>query len=287
MSFVSDILGTAKDNVKGGIANAGSQLLAGDVGGAISTITDIPGNLLSNMGARGSASFGDGFRGIHAREDAVQDWCWYCILPRVDGRELPWYYVTGANTPQRKFNIESLQRNGHQVHYPQSYEPNGNLQLKFFVDTSSKAFYYVKAWQNLVMSDRNPAIPSNQGVWGYPAAFKKTVTVVVMSVNRKELLVFDYLGTFPTDPQLPELGAGSATGMELTVDFQIEDVRLTVKNGMGFIDNLKDQVKGLALDAISGGVSSIMSNFASVPSALQFKNGSNPIEALGDGESYV
>lgn len=287
MSFVSDILGNAKDNVKGGIANAGSQLLSGDVSGALATVTNIPGNLLANMGARGSASFGDGFAGINARKDAVQDWCWYCMLPRADGKDLPWYYVTGANTPHRKINVESLKRNGHMVHYADSYETTGSLQLKFFLDTSSKTHYYLKAWQGLIVGDANPALAVNQGLWGYPAAYKKTITIAVMSVSRKELLVFKYYGCFPTDPQALELSAGSATPLELTVDFQVEDVDVTVKNGLGFIENLKEQAKGLAMDAIGGGLSSLVSSFASVPTSLNFMNGSNPTSALGVGESYI
>lgn len=287
MSFVSDILGSAKDNIKGGIANAGSQLLTGDISGALSTVAGIPGSLLSNIGARGSAAFGDGFSGIHARKDAVQDWCWYCMLPRMDGKDLPWYYVTGANTPHRKINVESLKRNGHQVHYAESYEPSGNLQLKFFVDSSSKSHYYLKAWLGQIVGDANPALAVNQGLFGYPSKYKKTITIAVMSVARQELLVFKYYGCFPTDPQALELGSGSTTPLELTVEFQVEDVDLIVKNGLGFIENLKDQAKGLAMDAIGGGLSSLVSSFGSVPSSLNFVNGSNPSVALSAGESYV
>jgi hypothetical protein len=287
MSFVTDILGTAKDNIKGGVANAGARLLSGDVNGALSTLTDIPGNLLANAGARGSASFGDGFAGINARQDAVQDWCWYCIMPRIGGKDLPWYYVTGANTPFRKFHVETLKRNGREAHYPESYAMSSSLQLKFFVDSSSKSSQYLKAWQAEILGDANPALAANQGVWGYPAKYKKTITIAVLSVDRKELLVFKYFGCFVSDPQALDLGAGSSNPMELTVEFQIEDVDLTVKNGLGIIDNLKEQAKGLAMDFISGGVSSIVSNFSSVPSALQFKSGSNPAAALSAGESYI
>lgn len=261
MSFISDILGAAKDNFKGGVATAVNQLGTGDVSGALGSLQDIPGTLLNNLAARGSATFGDGFSGINAREDAVQDWNWYCILPRVGNATLPWYYVTGANTPFRKFNVESLKRNGHTVHYPESYETTGTLQLKFFVDTSSRSANYLKNWQRLVVNDANPSQSANQGLWGLPASFKKSITIAVMSVTRKDLLIFKYLGSFPSDPSQFELGAGSANPLELTVDFQIEDVDLTVRNGLGLLENIKDELKGRAISALEGGASSFLRSF--------------------------
>lgn len=269
MSFVSDILGTAKDNVKGIAAGAVGQLAEGNISGAISSIASIPGSLLDNMGARGSAAYGDGFRGIHARKDAVQDWNWYCILPTVDGKSLPWYYVTAANTPHRKFNVETLKRNGHSAHFVESYETTGSLQLSFFLDSSSKAHYYLKAWQRLIMKDDNPALAVNQGIWGLPAAYKKSITVAVMSVDRKDLLIFKYIGCFPSDPTALDLTAGSETPLELKVDFQVEDVELSVRNGLGFLENVKENAKGMALDFIGGGVKSVVSKFAAIPSSLK------------------
>lgn len=253
MTFVSDILGTAKDNISGGIAVATAQVLAGDGVGAINTLAGLPANLLSNVKARGSASFGDGFAGINARKDAVQDWCWYCILPDIDGVSLPWYYVTSANTPYRKIVTEAIKRNGHTVNLPDSYEMSGNLQLKLFVDSSSLSYAYAKKWMSKVLADDNPAIAVNQGIWGYPQAFKKSVTIAVMSVDRKDLLLFKYLGCFPSDPQALELGSGSETPLELTLDLPVDDVDLTVMNSLGFIQNLKDQAKGMAMDALDGG----------------------------------
>ncbi len=274
MSFVSSILGSAKDDLKGGLTGAVNQLGRGDLSGALSSLSDIPGNIINNLGARNGVAFGDGFKGIHARKDAVQDWCWYCILPKVGGKQLPWYYVTSANTPHRKINTESLKRNGHTVHYPESYEMSGSLSLKFYLDGTSKAHEYLKAWQREIVGDKNPAQAANQGVWGLPSKFKKPITIAVMSVDRKELLVFKYLGCFPTDPQAMELGAGSANPLELQVEFQVEDLDLTVKNSLGFLENLKNTAKGFALDAIGGGLTSLIGSFTSVPTGMDAVNNS-------------
>ena len=267
MSFVSSILGGAKDEIKNGLSNAASSLGQLDVAGAVSSLTDIPGNLLASI-SRGGVALGDGFKGIRSRQDAVQDWCWYCVLPDVGGKSLPWYYVTTANTPHRKFNVESLKRNGHEIHLVESYGMGGNIQLKFFLDASSKSHAYLKAWCNEILWDHDPSLAYNQGVWGYPSAYKKTITIVVMSVDKKDLLVFKYFGCFPTDPQALELTPGTPTPLELTVEFQVEDVELTVKNGMGFLENLKETVKGFALGALTGGISSVISSFKATPSGL-------------------
>jgi hypothetical protein len=268
MSFVNNILGSAKDDFKGGIANAVNDLGRGDISGAVSTLADIPGNLMSNIGARGGASFGDGFAGLQNIRDVVQDWCWYCVLPEVGGVQIPWYYVSGANTPMRKFTAETLKRNGHNSHLVESYEMSGPLSLKFVLDGSSKSMMFLKAWQGQILWDYDPSQAINQGVWGMPSGYKKTITIVVMSVARKELLTFRYFNCFPTDPQALELGAGSESALELTVEFQVEDVEITIRNDLGFLENLKDSVKGLALGALTGGASALVNTFKSIPTGL-------------------
>lgn len=268
MSFVSDILGAAKDNAKGGVSDALTNLSQGNVSGALGALSDIPGNLLSNFEARGGASFGDGFSGIHKLRDVVQDWCWYCVLPSIDGTTLPWYYVSSANTPFRKFNTETLQRNGKAVHYVDSYEMSSTLSLKFVLDGSSKAPSYLRTWQKNILWDKDQAQSSNQGIWGLPSGYKKTITIVVMSVARKELLTFKYYGCMPSDVSQLELGAGSPTPLELAVEFQIEDVELTIKNDLGFLESIKDSVKGMAMNALTGGISNVLSSFKSVPSGI-------------------
>ena len=267
MSFISDILGSAKTDIIGGVTGAINQLGRGDLGAAVDSITSIVPNVANNLAPRDGTAFGDGLAGLMAREDAVQDWNWYCILPSIGGKQLAWYYVVSANTPHRKFNAETLRRNGHSVHLAESYEMSGNLSLKFFLDTSSKTHDYLKAWARAILSDADPTQARNQGIWGLPAEYKRAITIVVMSPDRKDLLTFKYLNCWPSDPQALELGAGSEAGLELTVDFQVEDVDLKVSNALGVIDNLKNTARGMAFSALSGGVNSIVQAFKSAPSA--------------------
>lgn len=263
MSFISQILGSAKDDIVNGALGAINQIGRGDLDEAVNSITRIVPNIAENVGSRDGVAFGNGFAGIHSRQDAVQDWNWYCVLPNVGGKQLPWYYVVSANTPQRKFNVETLARNGHKVHLPESYELSGNLSLKLFVDTSSRAADYAKAWSSAVLGYNDPAVPANQGVWGMPVDFKKTVSVVLMSPDRKDLITFKYLKCWPSDPSAFELGSGSGNPMELQLDLQVEDVEVTIRNAQGLLDNLGSTARGVAYSAISGGVSDLINGFRS------------------------
>jgi hypothetical protein len=53
------------------------------VEGAISTVLRAPDTFVDRMGAQGRAQPGDYARGMMAREDAVQNWCWYALLPDI------------------------------------------------------------------------------------------------------------------------------------------------------------------------------------------------------------
>lgn len=258
MSFISDILGSAKDDFVSGVFGAVNRGSLGDITGAVDSLASIAGNAVNNLGPRSGVDFGDGFAGINAREDAVQDWCWYAIMPTLAGKTCPWYYVTSANTPQRKLNVDTVKRNGHEAHFAESYTMTGTLSLKFFVDQSSKAPQYLKAWQSLILGSADPTQAANQGVWGLPGDYKKQITIVVTSVARKQLLTFKYLNCWPSDLMALELGAGSSTPLEQAVEFQVEDVDLSIQNANGVLDNIGDTLTGMAYSQLSGGLTSVV-----------------------------
>ena len=278
MSFISKILGAAKDDITSGLWGAVNHASRGELGEAIDSIVNIPGNVANNAGAHSGTSFGDGFAGINAREDAVQDWCWYAILPSFAGKNCPWYYVTAANTPFRKINPETVKRNGHEVTSADYYSMSGNLNLKFFLDSSSKAADYLRAWQAQILMNKDPTQANNQGVWGLPVNYKKSITIVVTSVDRKELLIFKYLNCWPTDLTSLDLGSGSANPMELSVDFSVEDVDLSIKNANGILDNLSDTAAGMAYSAVSGGLSSLVNTIRGGFSP--FDSNANPVSDM-------
>ena len=143
MSSLSDILGDGKSALQVGgnsITAAAQAAASGDIMGAIGILQNTPGDMINSIGSGGGTDYGDTGRAINARGDAVQNWCWYCIMPSLtDGNAislfsmkpsvaLPWYYVQKMNLPLRSFQVESISRNGYQAHYPESYSVN-DLQL--------------------------------------------------------------------------------------------------------------------------------------------------------------
>jgi T4-like virus tail tube protein gp19 len=277
MPSIADYLGAAGSALKGTGATLVNQLAQGNIEGAISGALQAPGQLLGSLGSFGGTSLGDDFAGINARGDAVQSWCWYAVMPDINNNSalsvgvvaginvgapvvsLPWYYVQTANLPMRQFSLDTIKRNGHSVHYAQSYEV-GTLTLGLFMDSSSKAHQYIKAWQGQVMANANPKSVQNQGNWGYPAAYKKDIVLVVLSVDKKVLLNVKLINCWPTEPSAVELTSGEATPLVQTINFAVEDVDITVNNDKGLLDTLIGTATGYATSALTGALNSQLNN---------------------------
>lgn len=261
--------------MKSSLGTGAQQLAQGNVGGAIETLLRAPGDAIANIGGRGSEDVGHSFAGMQARGDALQNWCWYCLLPSIPSANapslslntgpvgslvsLPWYYVQTSNLPQRVINADSTSMNGHQVHLPDSYAvPNLNLGL--FMDSKNLAHRWLKAWQGQILGDADPTYAGNQGMWGLPANYKKTINIVVVDVKKKEMLTVRYINCWPQDPSALDLVSGAAEALVQQVSFMVEDVQITVSNDKGLIDNLLDTAQGYALGALSGASSALLNN---------------------------
>jgi len=292
MSAITDIIGNAKSAVtigaKGQAQSALGQLSQGDITGAIQTLAQAPQSILSSYGASGGVNPGDALRGLNAREDAVQNWCWYCMMPDLVSPgatlgqlaayvtpanlgssgslsrtiSLPWYYIPIANAPFRSFEADSVQRNAHPTYFPGSYSVS-DLNLSFFMDSSSKAHMYLKAWQALVMSDSDPTAFSNQGLFGLPSQYKKNITLFILSVTKKQLLQLKYINCWPKNLDALELTSDSSTGLSQPVSFAVEDVKVTVNNDKGLVANLLSTASGFATTALTGAVQGQLNKFAS------------------------
>lgn len=294
MSSLSDFLGNAISSLKGEGQNiatsASSSLAQGNVGEALSSLTGATTQLAATLGSGGGTPFGDDFAGINKRGDAVQSWCWYAIMPditntsavgvgsvvtplgTINGSQplvsLPWYYVQTGNLPLRTINFETFKRNGHDIHRAQSYNI-GQLTLGFFMDSTSKAHQYLKAWQGLILGNANPKVVSNQGNWGYPSSYMKDITLVVLSVQRNLLLNVKFINCWPAEPQALDFTSGDAQPMVLNVNFVCEDVDITVNNDKGLLDTLTSTASGYGLSTLSSvlgdsnTVSSVLNNIAS------------------------
>jgi len=275
MSSLSDFVGSAVASLKGegtvALTSALGSAAQGNFSDAASTLAGAANQFVTTAGSSGGTSFGDDLSGINRRGDAVQNWCWYAVMPDVTNSNsvslgtspsplgtlqgglplvsCPWYYVQTANLPMRTISTDSFKRNGHDVHNAQSYSV-GQLTLGLFMDSSSKAFEYIKAWQGLVLANANPKVVGNQGNWGYPADYKKDIYLVVLSVQRNVLLNVRLINCWPSEPQQLEFGSGDATGMVLSVNFACEDVDITVNSDKGLLDTLTNTVSGFALSGL-------------------------------------
>lgn len=276
MGISSQTLGLATNAIKSSGGTALSSFLGqaaqGDLAGALTSLTNAPGDAIANIGAFGQATPGDALRGMNARGDAMQNWCWYCLLPTLNNSNavaiagllpsvsLPWYYVTRMNAPFRTLETESIKRNSHQLHYPTGYSLP-SLTLEFFLDSKSEAQAYLKSWSSLVLGQANPAQFQNRGVWGMPASYKKEINLYALSVSKKVLLNFKYFGCWPSDPSAIEFNSDDASALTQQVTFQVEDVQLTVLNDKGVIDNLSKTALGYGLSALTGTANSFLSGF--------------------------
>ena len=289
MSFLSSVISSAKNQVLpvNTILSRANQSLAqdlarGNINGAISNASNLLIDSVNGIGNNGSAAPGNYHAGLMARGDALQNWCWYCLLPNVSNNNsvslsggvfesilgtsslkptvsLPWYYVQTANLPQRTINPDSVNINGHQVHYPESYSVQG-LTLGLFMDNTNKVQEWLKAWQGQILVNKDPTIPGNQGGWGLPSNYKKTINIVVMDVKQSRMLDIRYINCWPSDPQPLDLTSGQAEGLVQQVTFQVEDVEINVYNDKGLVDTITETARGYAVGALSGYANSVLNN---------------------------
>lgn len=256
------MLGTGKEALQ--------QLASGNIEGSISSILGGAESAFNAYQARGKASLGDDFTAINARSDALQNWCWYCLPPGIQDPNsvasplvsLPWYYVQTTNLPYRTVAAESINMNGHPVHFPESYSVP-ELTMGFFLDSSNVVQQWLKAWQGQILSNRNPSDTRNQGMWNLPAQYKKTFNIVLMDVAKRTMLNVKYINCWPTSPSALDLTSASAEALIHNVTFHVEDMDFIVLNDKGIIDNVLSTVKGFAMSQISGAVSGASSSFAS------------------------
>jgi hypothetical protein len=282
MSSLGNVISNAKNSITGGVTGGLQQIATGDIQGGVETILNSPADALANLS--GGPGFGDAMRGMQARDDALQNWCWYCILPPIaDGNaldigglvpklgtlqpqvSLPWYYVQTANLPQRNIQTESVNMNGHPVFFPESYSVD-QLTLGLFMDSSSKVHKWLKAWQGQVLGNVNPQLAQNQGMWGLPAQYKKTINIVLMNVSKKQMLNVKYLNCWPTSPTALELNSSEAEVLIQNVSFVVEDIDIRVYNDKGLIDNLLDTATGYAMGALNGLAAPYLNNLGSTVS---------------------
>lgn len=266
--MISQAIAAAKSQVK----QAGTQFALGNFAQGVNGLADIPGSLIKNFRASGGVDYGDSFAGINARGDALQNWCWYAVLPEVTNRSafsfgrlqpsiaIPWYYIQTANLPRRDISTDSTQTNGHQRYYPSAYAVP-ELQLGFFMDTKNKAQQYLTAWESQILGTDDPSDTLNQGMWGLPAEYKKDINIMLLDTVKREMLNVKYVRCWPVGLDALDLTSDTAAALVQNVRFMVEDLHITVSNDKGLIDNLTETALGYGMGAIQGPLTAQLNNF--------------------------
>ena len=280
MSALSRVLGSAIDRasskaIRSSIGSPLAGVIAPTIEKAIGTLKN---NLIGPASAERrvsekrsleSAAVGDDLAGINARGDALQNWCWYALLPEIivdtTIEKLPWYYVQTTNAPQRNIAFESVTVNGHPVSYPESYSVD-QLQLGLFMDSTNKAHKWLTAWQSLILGYDDPSLPRNQGMWGLPASYKKDINIVLLNAQKQQMINFKYINCWPSAPTSLDLVSSSAEAIVQNVSFLAEDVSLTIYESKGLVSPTSSpgaqigQTTGIPQDGINSALNKLGSS---------------------------
>ena len=280
MPFLSDILGGAKSSITNGASSYVSQIAQGDlsqlsVSGVLNALTGAVGNAATSAADRGSAAFGDAMAGMNARGDAMQNWCWYALMPTITNSNaasvsglgqpslaLPWYYVEDATLPSRLFSMKPLERNGGQANYVDGYSV-GELTMSVYLDSTNKALMYFKAWQGNMMGNKDASKIINRGAWGYSKDYKKDITIVVMDVTKKTLITAKYFGCVPKDLAALTLSSGAAERLKQPITFSVDDVDITLQDASGLLKDVLNTAIGYGLGSLQGISADALGNFNS------------------------
>lgn len=227
-SAFQDVIGDVTDGLSnpiGSLSEFGSSL--GIDFGSISSAGDILGGLTGRF-SQGASSFVPGGLGHHVlagaqgRKDPLLTYCWYCNMPNIKGLSLPWNYVEEFTAPFRSIDVTSRYQQGKMQHYA-SANSIQNLSLRAYEDGSGKAGSYFEAWRDLVIG--------MNGVYNYPASYKKTIELVVLDVSRTvNVYTFRYKGCFPTTTDPYTLQSSDSSRLVYGQEFSVDDVEINVQN---------------------------------------------------------
>lgn len=217
----------------------------------------------------------DALDGIQSRGDALQSWCWYCLLPTIgqspiDGQGQPltlgWQYVVSFGGPVcREITFDQKVRSGRTAHYPSSFSVP-DLTIGFFHDSLGLAASYLQQWAaNIVGGDPNDL--SSVGSWCVPAQYKKPIKLFCYDVTKTTIFEVEYVNCCPANPGgLLSLNYSEAQGITTDVTFKAEDVKTSITPAssgsfkFGLLDELVGVAKGQLGVNLSGSLGRQLSN---------------------------
>ena len=174
----------------------------------------------------GENDLGNSLAGLGKRGDAIPSWSWFVLLPTIGSINLPWYYIQKTNFPQKSFSEDTLVINSHNVSFPSGINID-DLEMEFFLDTKNAANDYLNNWISLVAG--NSDSPNNQGNFGLPSLYKKTIQIVVQSAAKETIVVSTYDRCWPLSRAAIDLNSESSV-IAQSVTFKVEDVKVDLYN---------------------------------------------------------
>lgn len=233
-----------------GVRTATNQLIHGDVNGALDSVTGIgrsslsaltqafgigSGTTLTSPSKNSSIQEGNSLAGALARPDPMLGFNWYAVLPDItpiggSPQKLPWYYVEEANPCFRMFETRSIFHEGHNKHYPSTYNVDP-LSMVVYADENNDALNYLTAWAGAIL---RPTTPSNietiGGGYGRPKGYKKTIKIILVNSAKKKIATLTYLGCWPTHMDPYALESASSQRQVNRVTFSVDDVFITLES---------------------------------------------------------
>lgn len=234
---------------RGAISDAASQIMRGDISGALGSLTSGPGRVMESLsgsfgllngssllnGGNSGPAPGNSLAGALARSDPLLSFNWYCVLPDIAPLgggpvTLPWYYVEEATPPFRNIGTRSLFFESRQKHFPDSYTIDA-LRLTMYSDSTAKSLAYWHAWQGAIIAPTTSATaPKKGGGYGRPKDFKKSIFIYLLDVNKSQVVKIEYVECWPTNLEALTLDSASSTRLLNHVQFSVGDVFMTLYN---------------------------------------------------------
>lgn len=182
------------------------------------------GSVVSAYGPGGTAGLGHHvLSSALGRRDPLLSFNWFCDMPSVGGRQLPWSYVEEVNAPMRSFDVLSQYRSGIDTHYAGKMTV-GNLSIKCYDDSTGLVGAYLEGWRNTVAGIKD-------GVFNYPAYYKKNITVTILDVSRAiTVYTFKYIGCWPVSGDQYSLVSDQSARINPSQEFSVDTVEISVRD---------------------------------------------------------
>lgn len=284
-----------------GVTGAAAALMQGDPAGALTKLTNVPNDVLSQVGFDGGSLLqggfnaisnlagpagGNGLAGALARSDPLMAYNWYVELPLLSPPDRPptslqWYYVEECTLPSRAYEPRSIFQEGRHRHYVKSYSLDG-LRLGFYLDEGGTSLSYLKAWEDCIVYPATAQnYRTNGGGFGRPSDYRKPIRVILLNASKRLVVMFELVECWPTNLDALSLMSGQSERLIGQVSFSVGDVFPTFYAiNDNFFSSLVGQAASTVFSSISSAITKLPQSTAVGKNFVQ-----NTVSMVGGGIS--